>query len=341
MDTPHLTSTPQHDASSGTSETVRDHTPDLTPDVVLGAMLFGTRTDEGRAFEILDTFVEAGGVWIDTADCYAFWADPRGVGGASEEVLGRWLRARPGAAAQVRISTKIRHQPTVAHRWPESAAGLSADAIRTCLQRSLERLGLDSVDLLWAHAEDRTVPLLETVEALDEAHRSGLVRRLGASNHATWRLERARRLATERRLEPFTAMQLRRSYVEPRPGAVLPDAGHRLADADALDYAKTEGLPLWAYCTLVNGAYTRPDKPFPPAYDHRGTERRLAALSQVAQSLDATATQVVLAWLLRDRPGTSPIVGVSSAKQLSEVMQARTLALTEEHLAVLDAPELR
>jgi hypothetical protein len=84
-------------------------------------MNHGTTVDERRAVELLDTFVEHGGTWIDTADCYSFWNDPSGVGGASEHVLGSGLAARPGAP--VKISTKVRHQPLVPHRWPESAGG--------------------------------------------------------------------------------------------------------------------------------------------------------------------------------------------------------------------------
>jgi aryl-alcohol dehydrogenase-like predicted oxidoreductase len=141
--------------------------------VVLGAMNYGTTVDERRAVELLDTFVEHGGTWIDTADCYSFWNDPSGVGGASEQVLGSWFAARP--RARVKISTKVRHQPLVPHRWPESAEGLSAGAIRQGVAGSLERLGVESVDLLWAHAEDRTVALEETVATPERvAERTGL-----------------------------------------------------------------------------------------------------------------------------------------------------------------------
>lgn len=140
-------------------------------------MNYGTTVDEQRAVALLERFVERGGTWIDTADCYSFWNDPSGVGGASERVLGRWLAAR--AAAPVRISTKVRYQPLVPHRWPESAEGLSAEAIRDGVAGSLERLGVDRVDLLWAHGEDRSVPLEETVAAFGELAAAGTVGRLG------------------------------------------------------------------------------------------------------------------------------------------------------------------
>jgi aryl-alcohol dehydrogenase-like predicted oxidoreductase len=305
--------------------------------LVLGAMYFGTRTDQATSMALLDRFVERGGTWIDTANCYAFWADPSGLGGQSEELLGRWLAARPGLRDRVRISTKVRHQPTVPGRWPESAEGLSARAIADAARKSLDRLRLDWIDLYWAHAEDRTVPLAETVEAFGELVESGLVGRLGASNHAAWRVERGRQLARERGVAGFTALQLRHSYVQPRPGAPLPDAGHQQVSADIMDYVRAEGdLWLWAYTPLINGAYTRSDRPLPEAYEHPGTVRRLAVLEQVARETGATRNQVVLAWMLDGDPVISPIVGVSSVQQLDEAMAACELHLTDEQRRRMD-----
>ena len=80
----------------------------------LGAMSFGNRIDEGTSFTLLDRFVDAGGVWIDTADCYAFWESPTGHGGTSEELLGRWLAARPGMRDRVKLSTKFGAEPGTA-----------------------------------------------------------------------------------------------------------------------------------------------------------------------------------------------------------------------------------
>jgi len=306
------------------------------PDLVLGAMYFGTRVDEATSMALLDRFVDQGGTWIDTANCYAFWADPSGVGGQSETVIGRWLAARPRGRDRVKISTKVRHQPTTPGRWPESAEGLSAAAIREGVRKSLGRLGTDRVDLYWAHAEDRSVPLAETVEAFGELVESGLVGRLGASNHAAWRVERARQLARARNVAGFTAIQLRHSYIQPRPGAPLAEAGHQLMTPDALDYARSEDLALWAYTSLINGSYTRSDRPLPELYDHPGTARRLSVLAEVAGEIGATRNQVVLAWLLRGDPAVAPIVGVSSAEQLDEALASRRIELTVEQRRRLD-----
>ncbi|MFR9787865.1 aldo/keto reductase [Streptomyces sp. MB22_4] len=301
------------------------------PGIVLGTMDFGTRVDRDRAFAILDSFVAGGGRWLDTANCYSFWADPRGVGGASERVLGAWLRARPRARDAVRIATKVRQNPLVPHSWPRSAEGLSARAVHAGLRESLRRLGVDRVDLLWAHAEDRTVPLEETVGAFGELVERGVALRVGAANHAAWRVERARSLARQRGVAPWTALQLRHSLLQPRPFTPVAEAGHRMLTAEDLDLARSEGLTVWSYSSLMWGSYVRADKPLPRTYDHPGTDRVLAVLDAVAGELSATRNQVVLAWLMRQ--GIDPIVGASRVEQVEEALGARGVRLSEEHLA--------
>jgi aryl-alcohol dehydrogenase-like predicted oxidoreductase len=299
--------------------------------IVLGTMDFGTRVGPDRAFAILDSFVASGGVWLDTANCYSFWSDPRGTGGASERLIGAWLRARPGMRDRVRIATKVRHNPLVPHSWPDSAEGLSARAVHAGVEESLGRLGVDHVDLLWAHAEDRTVPLEETVAAFGELVTKGTALRVGAANHAAWRVERARALAREQGVEPWSALQLRHSLVQPRPLTPLAEAGHRMLTAEDLDLARSEGLSVWSYSSLMWGSYVRADKPLPDTYDHPGTTRVLAVLEEVAAELSATPNQVVLAWLTRQ--GIAPIVGASRVEQIEEALAARGVRLGEEHVA--------
>ncbi|MET9352536.1 aldo/keto reductase [Streptomyces sp. NPDC006617] len=301
------------------------------PQIVLGTMDFGTRVGQDEAFAILDSFVGEGGVWLDTANCYSFWVDPSGLGGASERVIGAWFRARPDARDAVRIATKVRQNPRVPHSWPQSAEGLSAPAVRIGVEESLGRLGVDHVDLLWAHAEDRTVPLEETVGAFGELVTKGTALRIGAANHAAWRIERARSLAREQGVEPWTALQLRHSLVQPRPLTPLAEGGHRLLADEDLDLAQSEGLTVWSYSSLMWGSYVRADKPLPQTYDHPGTARVLSVLDDVAGELAATRNQVVLAWLMRR--GIDPIVGVSRTEQIVEALAARRVRLSDEHLA--------
>ncbi|OON82632.1 aldo/keto reductase [Streptomyces tsukubensis] len=310
-----------------------------TPQFALGAMSFGTTVDRDTSMALLDRFAARGGRWIDTANCYSFWADPSGVGGQSETLIGEWLTARDGVRDRILISTKVGQQPTAAGKWPESAEGLSPAVIHAAVRDSLRRLRTDRIDLYWAHAEKRDDPLAETVAAFGATVRDGLVRRLGASNHTAWRVERARALAREQGVTGWTALQLRHSYVHPRPWAVVPEGGHRLATAETLDYAASEDdVDLWVYSSLLSGAYTRADRPMHEIYDHPGTTRRLAVLAEVSAETGATPHQVVLAWLTGGTPGIVPIVGVSREDQLDEAFEAMELRLTEDQRRRMDQP---
>ena len=305
--------------------------------LVLGAMFFGTRQDERQSFELLDRFVDNGGTMIDTSDNYPFWEHPSGHGGASESLLGAWFAARPGMRDRVFLSTKVGAEPLVPGGYPDNIEGLSEPAITNAIQGSLKRMGVEHVDLYWAHIDDRSVPAAETVGAFGSLVTKGVVGRLGASNHATYRVEQARAAARAQGVAGYSALQLRDSYLLPRPGVVL--HGHLFGSVtdETLDYAKVESLDIWAYTPLIEGAYTRADKPLPEGYDHPGTTRRLAALDSVAADLGVSRNQVVLSWLIGGTPSVTPMVGVSSVAQLDEALAGARLTLSADQRARLDA----
>jgi aryl-alcohol dehydrogenase-like predicted oxidoreductase len=304
-------------------------------------MMFGVTIDEDTSFALLDRFVERGGTWIDTADCYSFWASDTGHGGDSEALLGRWLKARPGMRDRVKISTKLGAEPMDAGDWPANRQGLSPAAVREAFAGSLDRLGTDRVELLWAHMEDRSVPIEETVDAMSELVDAGAVERIGASNHPAWRVERARAHAAAAGGHAFSALQLSRSYLSPRPGALPPGQNHRfgMMNDEQLDYAVENGLELWAYTPLLSGAYDNPAKAVPEVYDHPGTARRRAALDRVAEELGVARGQVVLAWLAGGSPSIRPILGGSRLEQLDSALDGIALALSPEQRAALDGVE--
>ena len=296
-------------------------------------MYFGTRTDPSMSYALLDRFVEAGGTTIDTANCYAFWADPTGHGGQSEALIGDWLRQHPGLRERLTIATKVGVEPA-----DGGIEGLSPEVVRREAERSRERLGLEVIDLYWAHGEDRSTPIEDTVDAMGALVADGLVTRLGISNHPTWLVERARGHALARGSAPYDALQLTTSYVEPRPGAAVEGKDHRFGwvSEETRDYVATNGLELWAYSPLIQGSFDRDDRPFPQAYDHPGTTVRLAALRAVARELNVAPSQVVLAWLIAK--GIRPIVGVSSVEQLDSALAAGALDLDAETMARLSTP---
>lgn len=153
--------------------------------LALGAMRFGTATDEPTAFAILDRFLAAGGNFIDTANNYAWWHDG-GRGGQSEALLGRW-RAGRGLTDEVVIATKLGARPTraginFADRM-SADEGLASAAIHAAAGESRERLGVERLDLLYAHVEDSRTPVAATVAAFGALASAGDVALLGVSNH--------------------------------------------------------------------------------------------------------------------------------------------------------------
>jgi aryl-alcohol dehydrogenase-like predicted oxidoreductase len=311
---------------------------DMIDNLALGAMFFGTLTDERRSFEILDRFVDAGGVWIDTANSYAFWVDPSGFGGQSEALLGRWLGSRAGVRDRVKISTKVGAAPTEAGPWPETAEGLSAGVIKSAIEGSLRRLGTDHVELYWAHMPDPATPLEETVAAFDELVPAGRVARLGCSNYPVWQVERARHIARAHGGAGFTAVQQHHTYLRPRPGYLPSGVRFGAVTDEVLHYLEHHSeMALWAYTALLSGRYSNPDKPLPDEYDHPGTARRLAVLDEIAAETGTNRNQVVLAWLTGGNPAATPIVGVSTVNQLDEAVAGVSLKLTAEQRERLDS----
>lgn len=311
--------------------------PWIAKHLVLGTMYFGTKTAPADAFALMDRYVAAGGAVLDTANCYAFWANSTGAGGQSESAIGEWLRANPGVRERLTIATKVAQEPKRPGDFTEWE-GLAPEVIAAQFERSRERLGVDVVDLYWAHGEDRTVPLDEVVAAMGALVTAGQVKRLGASNHATWRVERARTLAQAQGVEPWTALQLTTSYVHPRPDAPVPGKDHRFGfvSEETIDYLETHPeMEAWAYSPLIQGSYDRADRPFPGSYHHPGTDARLAALREVAVATGARPGQVVLSWLVQSSPRFRPIIGVSSLAQLDAALSAPRLS--PEQLAHLDA----
>lgn len=305
----------------------------------LGTMYFGTTIDVETSYAILDAYLEAGGTFLDTANCYSFWA-PGGVGGESEEVLGQWLVDR-GVRDRMTIATKVGagparpDEPYDAH----NREGLGPFTIARELEGSLRRLGVEHVDLLYAHAEDRRTPLAATLGAFDETVSRGQVGMIAASNHTAWRLAVARETSAHLGCAKYAAAQQRHTHLDPRPlRGILEDEIQLPITDDLIDYARAEGdLTLLGFSPLISGAYTREDRPIPDAYDHRGTPHRLEVLTDVAAELGVTPNQLVLARMLHGEPPILPIIGVSSVAQLEESLGALDIELDDTVIKRLDA----
>jgi aryl-alcohol dehydrogenase-like predicted oxidoreductase len=306
----------------------------------LGAMHLGTATDEATSFAILDRYVEAGGTFIDTSGNYAFWANGT-QGGESEELLGRWRRSR-GVGDEIAIATKVGARPLApGTSFTDNAEGLSARVIRESAERSLDRLGVSRLDVLYAHIEDPAVPLEETVEGFAALVAEGTVGLLGVSNHWVWRVERARSLAAAAGLPGYEVLQYQHSYLRPRtdrPGVLSLDGAQGVVGGDLLSYLRAEPeLSMVVYSPLLKGGYVNTGRLDAFEYGHPGTPARLAALREVARDAGATVNQVVLAWLIGAEVPMIPLVGASSTAQLDESLAAVDLELTAEQRTRLDA----
>lgn len=292
----------------------------------LGAMHLGSRDDADISFRLLDRFVAAGGSFIDTANIYARWV-PGFRGGESEALLGRWMGKRRNRS-RLFIATKVGLE------YPGVERGLRAQQIAQECEKSLRRLGIDVIDLYYAHIDDRTTPMEETLEAFGRLVEAGKVRCIGASNFLAWRLEEARWIGQTNGWPHYCCVQQRHSFLRPNPGASF--APQISSNDDLLDYCKVRGVALLAYSPLLNGAYTRTDRAFPDQYLGPDTDARLLALESVAKESGATLNQVVLAWMAQSDPPVIPLVAASTEEQLDENLRAADLWLDQKQMERLD-----
>lgn len=292
--------------------------------LVFGGNVFGWTADEATSFRLMDRLAERGFNAIDTADCYSAWA-PGLQGGESETVIGNWL-ARRGRRDDLVLMTKVGN-------W-ERRKGLSAANIQAAVEESLKRLRTDHIDVYFAHSDDSSVPLEETLEAFSKLVQAGKVRALGASNYDADRLAQAMQVSAERELSAYQVLQ---------PGYNLYDRGY---EETLASLAEKHELGVVAYFALASGFLTgkyssvkdladRPRAAFLEGYfDTRGLAL-LDALRKVAGELSATPAQVALAWLMA-QPRVTPIASATSVEQLDELLGAADLELPQDALDALD-----
>jgi aryl-alcohol dehydrogenase-like predicted oxidoreductase len=298
----------------------------------LGGNVFGWTLDEPAGFAVLDAFVEGGGTFIDTADVYATWV-PGSEGGDSERMIGAWLRSR-GCRDDVVLATKVGAEMGPGRK------GLAPAYVRGAVEDSLRRLGVECVDLLYAHYDDPATPVEDALWGLDELVRAGKVRALGASNFTAQRLAEFLAVADRDGLARFAALQ---------PEYNLLDRDGFEGELAALCVG--EGLGVMPYYALANGLLSgkyRRDEPLPAtARGEEIAELYLAdgggrawdvvdAVIAVAARHGATPAQVAIAWLA-SRPGvTAPIASATSPAQVSELLGATALTLDTEDMDMLD-----
>jgi aryl-alcohol dehydrogenase-like predicted oxidoreductase len=300
----------------------------------LGTMYFGAETSESDAFNILDGFVEAGGNLVDTADAY--------VKTTSEQIVGRWLAARPSDITdRIVLATKGR-TPTS----PDvNDAGLSRRHLHRALDASLSRLGVETIDLYQLHAWDPHTPVEETLRFLDEAVRAGKIHYIGLSNFTGWQLQLILSTAKSMGLQVPVTLQQQYSLLS------------RESEWEVIPAALHNGIALLPWSPLAGGflagKYQRGGK---PAADTRaGSESGLyqwvsneyaqsnrnwatiGAVVRIAKEIGATPSQVALNWVGNRPSVTAPIFGARTVEQLHDNLGALDITLQPAAIAELDA----
>jgi aryl-alcohol dehydrogenase-like predicted oxidoreductase len=288
----------------------------------LGGNVFGWTIDEEHSFAVLDSYVEAGGNFIDTADMYGRRGD--GGAGESERIVGRWIAAR-GNREEIVIATKV--------GMSAELPGLSQATIGRAVEASLERLGVDRIDLYYAHQDDPDTPLQETLGAFDSLIRAGKIGHAAASNYSAPRLREAMTIGEREGMASYVALQ----------------PHYNLMERDEYEGALEEvcerhGLACVPYFGLARGFLTgkyRRDGPrvrSPRAegvqslyFNERGFAV-LEALDAIAAEREVTVAAIALAWLRAQPTVVAPIASATSPEQLAELLPSADIELSAEEL---------
>lgn len=294
------------------------------PPLVLGGNVFGWTADAATSFRILDTFVDAGGVMIDSAEVYSSWA-PGNVGGESEQIIGRWLKANPAKRDQVMIVTKVGFE-----------GSLAPDRVRAACDASLARLGTERIDLYYQHKDDPAVPLADSLGTFHELIGAGKIGAIGLSNFEAPRIEAAIATCQSGGVTAPVALQNWYNLVErKRYEEAIQPVAVRLGLAQFPYYGLASGFLSGKY--RPGHAIDSPRSGRAAAYldDARG-QAVLAALDEIARESGEAHAAIALAWLKRQQSVVAPVASVSRPAQLDALLRAMTLELTTDQAVRLD-----
>ena len=293
----------------------------------LGGNVFGWTADQSESFAILDRYADAGGNFIDTANQYSFWA-PGNSGGESETILGRWMTER-GNRGQIVLASKVGGE------MPGLPHDLRADTIRRSARESLERLQTDRIDLFYAHFDDKSTPLQETMGAFTELVRDGEVLHLGASNYTAARLAEMMEVVERDDLEPVRVLEPPYNLVQREFERELQPLCEKYGLATVPYFGLAQGFLTGKYRDRnANGGSPRAEEAI-AFLDDRG-ERVLAALDEISAAHRTSPAAIALAWLSTRATVAAPIASASHASQVDDLLAVATIELTPDELRALD-----
>ena len=303
-----------------------------------GTNMLGTAIDQGRTNEILDTFVELGGNFLDTARSYGDWV-PDAPAGASERAIGAWLRGKN--RKDIVIATKGCMVDMRAGDWRNrvTPADLAQD-----LSESLDHLGVESIDLYWLHADNPAAPVQPIMDALIEHQNAGRIRYFGASNWSPERIREANAYAASIGHQGFVAC-------EPFWGLAVPNVENAAQQGyvhyyeDGFQQLHAEGMPMVPYSAQSGVYFTKRDaggldavpEGLRARHDHPANDARLKAAQALAKKHGVSINEVVLAYLTSQPHQTIPIFGASRPEQIRESVKAAALKLSADELSQLRA----
>lgn len=291
----------------------------------LGGNVFGWTADRDASFAVLDAFVAGGGDFIDTADSYSSWA-PGNHGGESETIIGEWLASRRPQGLVV--ATKVSQHPEF--------KGLSAANVRRAAEASIERLGVDAIDLYYAHFDDETVPLEETVAAFGRLVDDGLVRHIAVSNYSADRIRewadiaRATGVALPVAVQPHYNL-VHRNEVEETIIPVAEELGLGLVPY----YSLASGFLTGKYRSTDAAGQGSPRAAGAAKYATEAGLRIIDALEEIAAAHGASIAATSLAWLRAQPTVVAPIASASTPSQVPDLLAGALLELTAEEIEAL------
>ncbi len=296
--------------------------------LAFGGNVFGWTIDEKQSFMLLDAFLAAGFNLIDTADVYSRWV-PGNKGGESETIIGNWMRLR-GNRDKVIVATKVGHD------IGQGKKDLSEKHILQAVEKSLQRLQTDYIDLYQSHYDDPPTPVAETLEAYAKLVKEGKVRLIGASNFTPERLLRSLEASKQHGYPSYQTLQ---------PLYNLYD--REIFEKELEPICVEHGIGVISYYSLASGFLTgkyRSEEDLSTSARGAGNKkylnekgfRILSALDKVAEKFKSTPASISIAWLLAGHSVTAPIASATSIEQLGSLINATQINLDADSMILLN-----
>ena len=300
--------------------------------ICYGTGNFGEKLNEEQAFEALDTFVEAGGNFIDTANCYCRWVP--GNDNTSEHMIGNWLKSRD-AYNKVVIATKGCH-----HDFGNPEINrVNKECLHRDLDESLTTLGLDQIDFYWMHRDNEDKPIEEIIDMMEDLKKEGKIRFYGASNYKLYRMKQADEYAKRMGYQGFSAVSNQYSFATVNEGCnINQDPTLALMNPEYYKWHKETGMPIVCYTSTALGFFEKLDREIPISEEMKKAyinNRNMEALAQMQEMKAKTGKSVMalsIAALTNQPFQTIPVAAVSRLEQLDGILEGSDIVLPEDFI---------